>query len=427
MGENQGKNVELEVTKVAHGGISVARYDGRVVFVSDAIPGETVLARVSDDSKPSFWRADTVSVVYPSEFRQPHVWAEASVDRAPENRAGGAEFGHITLDHQRELKRQVLTEALQRMAGIESEVVVEALPGSEDGTGWRTRVRLHVAEDGTPGPYVARSHTVVSVRELPLATAELAAIAPLDEKFPGESVVDIIAPSTGNPWVLATQAEVKPRGAKPRGRQNKPKPPKPQTIVEKVGDREFRLDVRGFWQVHSAAAETLTGAVQDAVDASLFDPQAANLDLYGGVGLFAAALGDKFGPSLKITTVESDSRATDHAAENLAEWLGAVSLTARVERYLQQLRSSASSSERERLQKATVVLDPPRSGAGKAVVNDLADFAPAQIVYVACDPIALARDVALFSERGYELVKLRAFDLFPNTHHVEAVATLRRR
>jgi tRNA/tmRNA/rRNA uracil-C5-methylase (TrmA/RlmC/RlmD family) len=426
MGENQGKDVELEVTKVAHGGISVARYDGRVVFVSDAIPGETVLARVSDDSKPSFWRAETVAVVHPSPFRQPHVWAEASVDRTPDNRAGGAEFGHIAPAHQRELKRQVLTEALQRMAGIESEVVVEALPGAEDGTGWRTRVRLHIAEDGTPGPYSARSHSVVSVQELPLATAELAAIAPLHEKFPGESVVDIVAPSTGSPWVLAGQADVKLRGANPRGKQKKPKPPKPQTIVEKVGEREFRLDVRGFWQVHSAAAETLTGAVQDAVDASLFDPQAANLDLYGGVGLLAAALGDRFGPSLKITTVESDPRATDHAAENLAEWLGAVSLTARVERYLQQLRSSASSAERERLRTATVVLDPPRSGAGKAVVNELAEFAPAQVVYVACDPIALARDVALFTERGYELVRLRAFDLFPNTHHVEAVATLRR-
>lgn len=431
MGENLGDEVELEVTKVAHGGISVARYDGRVVFVSDAIPGETVLARISDDSKPSFWRAETVAVLRPSEFRQEHVWAAASVDRAPEERAGGAEFGHIAPAHQRELKRQVLSEALQRMAAVETDVRVEAIPGNADGTGWRTRVRLHVAEDGTPGPYSARSHRVIPVTELPLATAEAAAIAPLHEKFPGETVVDVIAPSSGNAWVLTgggpQRAKAGKTGAgKTAGRQGGGKPDKRQTIVERVGERDFRVDVRGFWQVHRAAAETLTRAVQEAIDEALFDPRAANLDLYGGVGLLAAAVGDRFGQSLRITTVESDSRATDHAAENLAEWVGATSVTAKVERYLQQLRASAGQAERSRLRQATVVLDPPRSGAGKAVVKELAELGPAQLVYVACDPVALARDVGLFAAHGYELVRVRAFDLFPNTHHVEAVATLRR-
>lgn len=429
MGENLGDEVELEVTKVAHGGISVARHDGRVVFVSDAIPGETVLARISDDSKPSFWRAETVAVLQPSEFRQEHVWAAASVGRAPEDRAGGAEFGHIVPDHQRELKRHVLTEALQRMAGVETDVRVEAIPGNADGTGWRTRVRLHVAEDGTPGPYSARSHRVIPVTELPLATAEVSAVAPLDEKFAGETVVDVIAPSSGNAWVLTgggPQHAGKSGAGAIGGKSGKKQGAKRQTIVERVGERDFRVDVRGFWQVHRAAAETLTKAVQEAIDETLFDPRAANLDLYGGVGLLAAAVGDRFGQSLRITTVESDSRATDNAAENLAEWVGAASVTARVERYLQQLRASASLAERSRLQQATVVLDPPRSGAGKAVVKELAELGPAQLIYVACDPVALARDVGLFAARGYELVRLRAFDLFPNTHHVEAVATLRR-
>ncbi|MDQ1606408.1 MAG: hypothetical protein QOJ18_775, partial [Microbacteriaceae bacterium] len=201
MGVKQGKQVELEVTKIAHGGVAVARYEGRVVFVSDAIPGETVLAEISDDSKKSFWRADTVRVLTPSEHRQPHVWTAASVDRAPADRAGGAEFGHIDPAHQRELKRQVLAESLQRMATLDTDVVVEAIPGAADGTGWRTRVRLHVSDDGVPGPYSARSHRVIPVTELPLATAELAAVAPLDERFPGATTIDIVAPSSGNAWV----------------------------------------------------------------------------------------------------------------------------------------------------------------------------------------------------------------------------------
>ncbi len=397
-----GKELDLEVTNVAHGGISVARHDGRVIFVSDAIPGETVRARITEDSKKSFWRADTVSVIEPSEFRQPHVWSAASIDRDPSDRPGGAEFGHIRIDHQRELKRQVLVDSLKRMAGVEQDVSVEALPGSEDGTGWRTRVRLQVDADGRPGPFAARSHRVIPVTDLPLATAGVQEAAPLGQHFIGEEHIDVLEPSTGGARLIV-------------GRQ------KPSVIRELVGEREFRVDDGGFWQVHRAAAETLTLAVQDAIDAAAFDPRAKNLDLYGGVGLLAAAVGDRFGETTRITSVESDPRATEHAGENLSEWLGARAVTARVERWILQLASSG-----ERLVGATVVLDPPRAGAGKEVVAALTTLQPEQIVYVACDPVALSRDVGLFAERGYELVGLRAFDLFPNTHHVEAVATLTR-
>ena len=411
MGEWLGRQVEIEVTNVAHGGVAVARHEGRVIFVSDAIPGEIVIARITDDSKKSFWRAETLSVVTPSEHRRPHVWSAASIDRAPSDRAGGAEFGHIDIAHQRELKRQVLADSLKRMAGIETRVTVDALPGEENGTGWRTRLRLQVAADGTPGPYAARSHRVITVTEVPLATPEVAAIAPLDEKFVGMDHVDIVVPSVGNPYVLA-------------GTGSRTEKHRAQRIVERVGEREFRLDARGFWQVHRHAAETLTRAVQEAIEESLFDPRAANLDLYGGVGLLAAAVGDRFGNHLRITTVESDSLSTDHAAENLAEWVGAAAVTARVENYLRQLGSSAGASDRARIGRGTVILDPPRAGAGTAVVRELVALDPVQIVYVACDPVALARDVALFGAAGYELTRLRAFDLFPNTHHVEAVATL---
>lgn len=401
----QGRELELEVTNVAHGGISVARIDGRVVFVSDAIPGERVIARITEDSKKSFWRAETVSVIEASIHRQDHVWSAASIDRAPELRAGGAEFGHITPAHQRELKRQVLADSLKRMAGIDSDVTVEAIPGNEDGTGWRTRVRLHVADDGTVGPYAARSHRVIPVRDLPLATPGVESAAPLDERFAGETQVDVLEPSLGGARLII-------------GRQ------KPMTIRERVGDREFQLADGGFWQVHRSAAQTLTDAVQGAIDEALFDPRAANLDLYGGVGLLAAAVADRFGSTTRITTVESDATATEYAGENLSEWIGAAAVTGRVERWVAALAANAGAGERARLRAATVVLDPPRSGAGKDVVTALADLEPAQLVYVACDPVALARDIALLGERGYELAALRAFDLFPNTHHIEAVARL---
>jgi tRNA/tmRNA/rRNA uracil-C5-methylase (TrmA/RlmC/RlmD family) len=413
MGEWLGKQVEIEVTNVAHGGVGVARHDGRVIFVADAIPGERVRAIITDDSKRSFWRADTVAVLTASPHRREHVWAAAALDRAPENRAGGAEFGHIELSHQRELKRQVLADALERMAGVRSDVVVESVGAGTGttgpGTGWRTRVRLHVAQDGTPGPYAARSHRVVPVADLPLATAPVAALAPLTERFPGARYLDVIAPSVGNPYLLIED-----------GRRIRS-----TVITERVGDRDFRLDARGFWQVHRDAPAVLTAAVQDAVDPARFDPAAGNLDLYGGVGLLAAAMAQLAHGDVRLTSVESDAGASAHAAHNLADW-HADAVTDRVDRFLRRLIGSADAAERQARSEATVVLDPPRSGAGKEVVAALAQLAPAQLVYVACDPVALARDIGLLRERGYELTRLRAYDLFPHTHHVEAVATLLR-
>ena len=175
--------------------------------------------------------------------------------------------------------------------------------------------------------------------------------------------------------------------------------------------------------MHRGAALTLTRAVQDAVDPLRFDPRADNLDLYGGVGLLAAALADGAGGSVRLTSVESDAAASAHAARNLAEW-DAATVADRVDRYLRRRAASDDRDEKAAMAGATVLLDPPRSGAGKAVVDLLAQCAPAQLIYVACDPVALARDVALLKDRGYELDRLRAYDLFPHTHHVEAVARL---
>jgi tRNA/tmRNA/rRNA uracil-C5-methylase (TrmA/RlmC/RlmD family) len=425
MGEAQGTQVELEINNVAHGGISVARLDGRVVFVSDTLPGERVLARITDDEHASFWRADTVAVLEPSPHRVDHVWAASSIDRDPAHRAGGAEFGHIDLGWQRELKRQVIVDSLKRFAGIEREIEVEPVDGddSRGGLGWRTRVRLHVDADGLVGPFAARSHRVVQVDDLPLATPELAAEAPLGERsdgsdFPADGYIDLVAPSVGAPRFLTSSetGEAAVRGRKP-GRRGR-------SITEIVDGREFLLDEQGFWQVHRGAASTLSRAVRSEVQEGLLDPAAFNLDLYGGVGLLAAALGERAGAGLRITSVEGNELATDYAAENLSEWIGANAETARVDRYLRQLEKGASASERERLRRATVILDPPRAGAGKQVVNSLVALDVAQVVYVACDPVAFARDAGQFERAGYRVRSMRAFDLFPHTHHVESVAVL---
>lgn len=400
--------VDVTITNVAHGGIFVARHEGRVIFVPDTMPGEVVRARLVDTRKKSFWRAETLEVLEASPDRVEHVWSAAAIDRDPSDRAGGAEFGHIALPAQRRLKGEVLSDALVRFGGLDADAaatrtIVEPTPGdvSSDGLGWRTRVTLHVDEDGRVGPFAVRSHRVIPVDDLPLATAAVAEAAPLRDRLNGSTTVDVVQSDDS---VLVAVDGTAGGGA----------------VRERVGDRVYSLDPLGFWQVHREAAEVLSAAVAGAVDPDRFDPSAPNLDLYGGVGLFAGTLADRFGRGLRITTVEAEASATDHAAENLADILGARAVTARVDRFVRGIGSEAGV---ERYRDATVILDPPRSGAGTAVVRSLTALAPAQIVYVACDPVALARDTRTLREDGYELSALRAFDLFPHTHHVEAVAT----
>lgn len=413
MGEWFGKDIAVELTGIAHGGFAVGRFDGRVVFVSDGIPGETVVARVSDDSKASFWRADTVSVQNPSEHRAQNPWPEAGLDRDPGKRVGGADFGHISLLHQIELKKQVIRDALGRFAKLPEEQVtlllerVESLPGDleNNGLGWRSRVKLHVSENGTVGPRARRSHEVIRVGSLPLASEGINQIAPLDQDYRGVESISVLSPSVGEPRLII-------------GKQS------PTVIRERVGTREFRVDDNGFWQIHHSAPLALFEAVKEAVDRELFDPTAYNLDLYGGVGLLAAALAEVGGTATRITTVETNERATEHAGENLSEWVGAFAETARVEKWLLDLNRRATESERQRLQSATVILDPPRVGAGRDVMNTLGTLAPKQIIYVACDPVALSRDIEFANRFGYRPVKIKALDLFPHTHHVEAVCLL---
>ncbi|MHA3724071.1 class I SAM-dependent RNA methyltransferase [Leucobacter sp. HY1910] len=426
-----GDTVELEVTGIAHGGICVARHDGRVVFVSDAIPGERVRALVTDAKKKSFARATTVEVLEASPHRRDHVWAEASVDRAPEDRVGGAEFGHINLDHQRALKAQVLTDSMRRFGGIElaelgfdlahpEEGRVEAAPGDDErnGLGYRTRVRLHVDEaTGMVGPYAARSRRIIDVESLPLANDEIGQIAPLGEEMQGVESVDLVAPSGDDPRMLLRLS-----GEKTRSGEG-------DAVGELVEERGFVVRAGGFWQVHREAPAVLFAAVRDAVqgliEQGVFDNSAANLDLYGGAGLLAAAMLEAAGPTLKVTTVEADSGATEDAGENLADFVGALAITARVDRYLSELLAAAA-PVRGRLRRGTVVLDPPRSGAGGDVTKQLGELAPANIIYVACDPVALARDTKTLLDAGYKLTSLRAFDIFPHTHHFESLAVFQR-
>ncbi|HEX6447349.1 MAG TPA: TRAM domain-containing protein [Streptosporangiales bacterium] len=383
-----GELLELEVGAVAHGGSCVARHDGLVVFVRHALPGERVRARVTERSK-RFLRADCVEVLRAAPERVPVPCPYAG-------RCGGCDWQHASLPAQRTLKAAVVAEQLRRLGGLDVAVDVEEVPGAPDGLGWRTRVTYSVDAEGRAGFLSHRSHEVVPVDRCLIAHPAVTALDVPGRSWPGSRQVEVAASAASGETYLTTR----------------PGEPAPGGVHETAAGRTWWVTGTGFWQVHPGAADALV----DAVLAALEPRQGESaLDLYAGAGLFTGALADRLGPGGRVTSVESDRVAVEDARTNLSD-----APTVRLYR-----GEVAAVLRRLRLRRADlVVLDPPRRGAGREVVDLLSRIRVRRLAYVACDPAALGRDVGYFRDRGWGLAGLRAFDLFPMTHHVECVATL---
>jgi tRNA/tmRNA/rRNA uracil-C5-methylase (TrmA/RlmC/RlmD family) len=371
--------LELTVGAVAHGGHCVARHENRVLFVRHALPGERVHALVTSDGGGSFCRADAIAVLEPSPHRveQPCPWARPGG-------CGGCDFQHVEPAAQRALKADVLAEQLRRLAGLVLEVPVEELPGGA--LGWRTRARLAVDDEGRPGLRAHRSHDVLPIADCPITVP--GALPPvLASTFPPGSEVEVVADATG---AVAVDGPA----------------------VQRAAGRDWALSPGTFWQVHPALPDVLAGVVGEWADA----PRGGTAwDLFGGVGLFAAVLAGQVGPDGSVTVVESSRQAVADGRAALADLPQVAFRTGRVDQAVAALPAPD-----------VVVADPPRKGLGRGLVDALVAAGPARIVHVACDPAALARDIALLAERGWRLDALRAFDAFPMTHHMECVALFRR-
>ncbi|WP_417864611.1 class I SAM-dependent RNA methyltransferase [Aeromicrobium erythreum] len=386
---------------VAHGGSCVARLDGQVVFVRHSLPGERVRIRVTDTTK-RFLRADAVEVL------------EASPDRveppcALAGTCGGCDFQHVDPAAQRRLLADVVAEQLRRLAGIERDVVVEEVRPT---LGWRTRVTWSTTPDGRPGLRKHRTHEVVPVEHCPIAHPDLPDVtAHRWDSGPVEAIVS----STGQRLVVTDATVPSDLDVDGVAGTDGHRRAGGTRLTEHVAPHDFTVTGSGFWQVHPEAARTLVDAVLDAAEARPGDRVA---DLYAGVGLFTAFLADAVGPDGLVVSVEADRQGARDARRSLHGRSQVRLVADSTERALRREPALADGVD-------VVVLDPPRTGARKAVPG-VAALGARRVVYVACDPAALARDVATFAEHGYRLGPLRAFALFPMTHHVECVAVLDR-
>jgi tRNA/tmRNA/rRNA uracil-C5-methylase (TrmA/RlmC/RlmD family) len=408
--------IEIDVDGVAHGGWCVGRHEGRVVFVRHALPGERVIAEVTEETT-RFLRADAVEVLRASPDR-----VTPPCPFAGPGKCGGCDWQHATLAAQRRLLGEVVAEQLRRLAGIQRDVVVEEVPGAPDGLGWRTRVQFAARSDGTLGLRRHRSHEIQPVDACLIAYPEVEKVGAERLNWRGAAGVEVIAASGGERAVVVTPRTRKrvtvPDLAAPaavlvnEGRGRTQAVRGKAAVVEHAGGRAFRVTGSGFWQVHPGAAETLLSAVLDFAA-----PRAGEwaLDLYCGAGLFTAALAEAVGPDGAVLGVESEAAAVRDARHNLRDLPQARIERGRVEDAL----------DRHGIEEADlVVVDPPRAGLGREVVDRVAGLSASRIVYVSCDPATLARDLAWLAEHDYSLADLRAFAAFPMTSHVECVALL---
>ena len=390
--------LQLTVGPPANGGSCVARHDGRVVFVRYALPGEEVLARVTGE-RGSHWHAEVVEVLEASPDRVDSLCPIAGADGA-----GCCDLAFVTPEAARRIKGDVVANQLGRLGGYEWSGVAEEV-GSAGTTGWRTRVRLDTNGEGHAGYH--RYHSAELVTDLTCAQLPAGMLAGLDgSRWPPGAELHVALDDEGKRHVVQTGP----------GRASKATT---QVIegsyeaTQRVGQRVWRVPVTAFWQAHRDAASVYSGLIAEWAQLS---PGMSALDLYGGAGVFAAVLEESVGGTGHVTTVDT-SRGSSRAARATLADLGQVSVvTDSVRRVVSGRRGRTD----------VAVLDPPRTGAGREVIDLLAAAGVPRIIHIGCEAASFARDVGLYRGHGYEVEELRVFDSFPLTHHVECVAVLTR-
>jgi tRNA/tmRNA/rRNA uracil-C5-methylase (TrmA/RlmC/RlmD family) len=385
-----GDTFEAVIEKVAHGGHFIVRQEGTVFFVRHGIPGEKCRIVITSTGS-SFNRADVVEVLEPSIDR-----VSAPCQYAHRSGCGGCDFQHISLTRQRQLKADVITEQFARIAKMDLQVQVEEVGAPLH---WRTRSIATTNNVGELGFYGSRSHTVVPIKDCLITVDEMNMPELVGRKWKPDVRVEIATSNMGERNIALAPKRGEGKARLTEGAH---------VLHEKVAGKILEVSQDSFWQSHVKAPEILTNAVLDYAQLQLGEHV---LDLYGGVGLFTSAMVDVVGSDGSVVLIEGSKSATGDAARNFADKTQVKILTGDVAKLLPQINSAH-----------VVVLDPPREGAGKTVLAQISRLTPRAVVYVACDPAALARDTAYFLELGYSLSKIKAFDLFPMTHHVECVA-----
>ncbi len=407
--------VELTLTTgaAANGGSCVARHEGRVVFVRYALPAETVRVRTTGGAgrRGSYWNAEVIEVLEPAADRVDSLCAIAGVDGA-----GCCDLAFVEPAAARRLKGAVVANQLSRLGGYRwrDEQDATARPVGELGAqGWRTRVRLDTAADGRAGFHRYHSSELVHRLECAqLPAGMLAGVA--DRQWPSGSHVHVAIDDDGDRHIVVAGTRRGGHKATSTGGGRRITVAEGNyEAVQRVDQRSWQVPVTAFWQAHRDAPTLYSSLVAEWAQ---LEPGMTAWDLYGGVGVFAAALAQAVGDIGHVITVDTSRGASRSARAALAD-LGCVS--ARTDSVRLALAGQRRGAD-------VAVLDPPRAGAGREVIDLLAAAGVPRIVHIGCEPASFARDIGLYRGHGYTVERLEVFDSFPLTHHVECIAALHR-
>jgi 23S rRNA (uracil1939-C5)-methyltransferase len=425
-----GSVLTLEVEKAAAGGRMLARHEGQIVLLWGAIPGERVNARVERVGKGVLF-AETQQVLRPSQDRR---------SAATDWRCGGNVLAHVAYERQLQLKAEIIRDAFGRIGRIPLAAPPPVVGSTEEG--YRMRARLHV-QGGRFGFYRESTHELCDAAGTgQLSPAMLSWIASAQEivvrdRLSGLAAIEIAETMAGDERAchLELRAGVEPQrfsplgetlvglSAQPADRRDSARVSGTPVVTEvlHIGDPTspltLRRDVRAFFQGNRFLLERLVGHVLSLV------PGGPVVDLYAGVGLFGLALASRGAEA--VTLVEGDPISGADLERNAEPFRGRARVERRsVEAFLAPAGRRGGS--RAVVGAATVILDPPRTGVSKEALGATIEKRPGRIVYVSCDVATLARDARVLLDAGYELGPVTSFDLFPNTAHVETVATFSR-
>lgn len=412
--------VQVQISAMANGGQALGRYEGQIIFVPGAIPGETVRARIVQAHK-RWSQAELVSVLEASPHRiEPPC--------AYYGRCGGCHFQHIDYETQLGYKRLVVIEQLQRLGHIEEPAVAPVI-GMAEPWFWRNHVQFSVDESGRLGFQSRRSHRIVPVDRCLLLhpllgdlyealeldwpeltrlslragiqTGERMCIFETSDDNAPELEVDfplscVFRSSTGIDMVLVGH-----------GWYN-----------EVLRGKTFRVSAQSFFQVNTGQTEVVLDSIERFIE-----PQAQDtlLDVYCGVGTLSLAMQDKVG---RIIGVEENPGSLQDAIVNAKVDADASVGPKDSVTFIQASAEAALPELRERVTK--IILDPPRQGCKPEALTQMIRLAPSHIVYVSCDPTTLARDAVRLIESGYELIQVQPVDMFPQTFHIETISLWRR-
>jgi 23S rRNA (uracil1939-C5)-methyltransferase len=413
MTEHSDKTYTVSLTKMVYGGDAMGRLpDGRAVFVPYALPGETVRVRLIEE-KRGYTRADLLEVIESVPERIP--------PRCPRFAAcGGCHYQHIRYDYQLKAKQEILLDQLQRIGGFDEPPVADIVPSSEIWN-YRNHIQLHVDPDGKLGFQEPRSNQVIPITDCPLAEEYLNVIWPQIELEGGSGIERVSLRLGVDDDVLVTlegsqeyapefMVEDLPISAVYMGPSGPILLAGSGHVMMEVINRPFKVSAGSFFQVNTRQAERMVAHLIDNLPGGESE---SLLELYSGVGLFSAFLAPNFG---RLVAVEEAPSAIVDFTDNLDEF-------EHVELYETTAEIALSNLD---LDPDVILVDPPRAGLGRTVVDLILKLKAPMLAYVSCDPATLARDAKQLASGGYVLKEIVPFDMFPQTYHIESISTWER-